>query len=52
MEEIINFKFITAQHIAFQLILKQASSVISRNLKDKEFLIFVWICFVITEKEE
>jgi len=38
MEGIVNFKFITAQHIVFQLILKQASSVISRNLKDNEFL--------------
>jgi hypothetical protein len=52
MEGIINFEFITAQHVVFQLFLKQASSVISRNPEDKEFLVFAWAVFVRTEREE
>jgi len=40
MEGINNFDFITAQRVVFQLFLKQTSSVISRNPKGKEFLVF------------
>jgi hypothetical protein len=52
MQGIINFEFITAQHVVFQLFLKQASSVISRNPKDKEFLVFAWALLIVTEREE